>query len=164
MLLQILQNMRYLNSKIYLLSLLLLFTTACNRSNDSLYQKETEIFNRYLKTTRLAINKDSTYLFICTPGSACVGCNQHLFNLFMNVKDGNTFLLTSSPENFSTSPELKSRIYFDSTGKLDRINLPIRNASVVFYKQGEISGIVSVNPNAPDSIDYNISEWMKTGK
>jgi hypothetical protein len=156
--------MQCLNSNCYLISFLLLFATNCNESGGSQYQKETGIFNRYLKTTRLAIKKDSTYLFICTPGSACVGCNQHLFNLFSTAKNGNTFLLTSSRENYSNSSVLKDRIYFDSTGKLDRINLPIRNASVIFYGQGKISGIVSVNPDAPDSIDYKITQWLKIHK
>jgi len=154
--------MRY--SSFSLCFFFLLFTLGCNQQNTR-YQKETEIFNRYLKTTRFHINNNESYLFICTPGTGCAGCDEHLYSVFCGMKSDNILLLTSSREGiFDTSAILKSRIYFDSTSKLDRINLPIRNASVVFYEKGEITGITSVNPNSPDSIDFKINEWLKTHK
>lgn len=151
--------MRYSNFKLCVLSLLAL---GCSHSSTERYKHETEVFNRYLKTTRFTVNANKSYLFICTPGSACVGCDEHLYNIFCGTKSENILLLTSSRESiFDTSPSLKSRIYFDSTGKLDRINLPIRNASIIFYENGRIKDIASVNANALDSIDYKYNAWLK---
>src|SRR5580698_1382400 len=72
-------NMRYSNFKLCLLSLLAL---GCSHSSTERYKHETEVFNRYLKTTRFTVNANKSYLFICTPGSACVGCDEHLYNIF----------------------------------------------------------------------------------
>jgi hypothetical protein len=155
--------MPYLNSNFFIISFFLLYASGCDEPTYR-YQKETGIFNRYLVTTGLVIEKDKSCLFVCAPNTGCGGCREHLLNFFDTTKNERVYLLTSAPENDLISPLGKSRIYYDATGKLDRINLPIRNASVIFYEQGKISDIVSVNPSAPDSIDYRIKEWINRQK
>jgi hypothetical protein len=148
-------NLSYKNMFIVLLFFCLL---SCNRTEKP-YSRETALFNKYLKSMRIPLNRDMNYIVVITTPNSCIGCKKVTYNFFDTTKSQNIFLLSSDPSTVIQFPEYKTRMYYDSTGTLDRLDLPLPNVCAINYIKGNIRGIKLLNPQYPDSIIRCIENW-----
>ena len=127
------------------------------------FEKESEVLQWYMqKTFQTQVAKDQ-HLYIIVPRYACKGCeNTSLKKIdeLLPKQARNVSLITDIPKIIPTS--LKENVNFlaDSTGLLDRVNLPISNVTIVKTQDGNIEEFQSLNPKQLPKMDSILAHFF----
>ena len=128
------------------------------------YAKDTKLFNKYLKLKNISAPINKNCIFILTSSNSCLGCKSITYNFFDTVNSENIYLLTSDYSVLKQFPRLKNKIYYDSTGVLERMGLPLPDVCAIYYKNNNIVHMKLLNPEHPYNIIRCIETWIHSSQ
>ena len=136
----------------------------CNKSltsdipNSEKTEKETRIFRKYLKKVFLA-DVNNGDIFIVIPDHPCVGCMDEAIAIFKAYRnDGAKIIVT--PPHAALMNIMDKNIYLDSLGEINKLDLPLENASVLLMGKGGIENIVYTTPDQDKNIRAMIAKHL----
>ncbi|HET6992532.1 MAG TPA: hypothetical protein VFJ43_14460 [Bacteroidia bacterium] len=140
---------------IFLLCLFTL-TIACNQPKQNPPDRNTEVFAYYLKTAFGDSIRNEKHIYIMIPAIGCKGCRTDALVVLHNeiIKSGekNATYILSPSVNLADSLIRPCRFLIDSSGLIDRINLPISNIAILKTSNGKVISLVSIRSEITDSI------------
>ncbi len=140
---------------------LLVVLIACNDSKQEIRDQTTVVFSYYLKTAFADSIPDKKHVYILIPKLGCKGCRQDALNELQQqlVNSGEkNYTYIASPSSESTSTLTGHGIFrVDSTGLIDKINLPVSNIAILKTENGKVISLVSIRSETTDSIGYYLN-------
>lgn len=137
---------------------ILLAVVGCDQPSQSSKDKNTTVFNFYLKSAFNDSIADEPKIWILAPTAGCKGCRQsemgivHKEILRLRIKNVEYIFPEKMPVNDSDILPCKYRI--DKKELIDRINLPISNLTIIRTSRGKIDLLKEISSDRIDSIGY----------
>jgi hypothetical protein len=132
----------------YLLIYSLIFIYGCT-PNKFKQDKTTRIFSNYINKEFNIQLDEKLHYFILLPKFGCHGCIKEsigeLNNIITETNKNNIIIITTNLDEFSDSLKSRIKILVDTSGKLDNLNLPIANLTLVESQDEKVNYIKSIN-------------------
>jgi len=121
-------------------------------------EKETSIFRKYLKKV-LSVDLNNGDIFVIIPDHPCVGCMDEAIAIFKTYKNNGVKLIVTPAHSESLNLHDKN-ILVDSLGEINKLDMPLENASLLLMGQGSIENMVFTTPDKDKNIKTIIAKHL----
>jgi len=133
--------------------LTLLIILGCSNANkkrvNNLTKDETSIFSEYLKKIHNFELTSGRQRFVVIPKrGGCSGCKRISWELFNEgLVNHNDILICSTDFLDEMKPSMKNRLLIDSSGCIERLNIPTREVAIILTDKKKVISITNLNPS-----------------
>ncbi|CAN5900543.1 hypothetical protein BH11BAC7_BH11BAC7_15430 [soil metagenome] len=142
----------------FLFFLAVCFSIACKETPVKNEDKTTAVFSYFLKTAFDDSIKEAKQVYILIPKMGCKGCREDALRTLqqeINQRGNqNITYIFSSAVLIADTFAAKQNVLIDSTGLLDKINLPISNITILKTDKKQVNSIVTIRSEMMDSIAF----------
>jgi hypothetical protein len=136
--------------------LIFISAMACSPSIKNAPDQQSTVFSYYLKTSFNDSIPDEEHIYILVPALGCKGCRAEALAVLHHelIKSGkkNVSYIFSSSVNPSDSVVEPFNMQIDSSGLIDKINLPVSNIAIIKTANGKVISLTSIRSETTDSI------------
>ncbi len=120
------------------------------------YERETEIFENYLKNIHNLQMNDEAQTYFISPSIKCPGCESY-FCKFISTYDKNATLITSNPIECEVPKNIT--VFLDRAKVIDKLNFGIINNYIIVTQNKEIVYIENLTPDKIEGIKKTLDQY-----
>lgn len=134
---------------------LLACITSCSVKDEQ--TKEEKIFFGYLSSNYQLNELSGDNVFLVIPSGSCLGCRKLLVDIYKKNYNNKSFYLiinNGDAYDFGVDTLRNNNVFIDKQGKLDRLDIGVRNAAIIFTSGKKITKTFHLTPDEINNFNF----------